>query len=77
VADDHIRPPAGVRERRGRGRGTARELIHPEPDRAFSHVHQAWCDFNDTFCASGVDTVTHLTRYQNRAASFILGRVGG
>jgi acetylxylan esterase len=47
---------------------------------AFANVYQAYCDLNDTFCASGIDTITHLTylnRYQNAAASFILGRVGG
>jgi acetylxylan esterase len=47
---------------------------------AFSSAYQAYCDLNDTFCASGIDTITHLTylnRYQNQAASFILGRVGG
>lgn len=40
----------------------------------------AWCDFNDTFCASGFSTTVHLTyldRYQNAAASFVLGRIGG
>lgn len=40
----------------------------------------AWCDFNDPFCADGVDLVTHLTylnRYQDAAASFVLGKIGG
>ena len=40
----------------------------------------AWCDFNDTFCDSGFSTAVHLTyldRYQNTAASFVLGRIGG
>jgi hypothetical protein len=41
---------------------------------------RSWCDFNDLFCASGLSTVVHLTylsRYQNTAASFVLGRIGG
>jgi acetylxylan esterase len=41
---------------------------------------RAWCDFNDTFCDSGFSTIVHLTyldRYQNAAASFVLGRIGG
>ena len=40
----------------------------------------AWCDANDTFCASGFSTQVHLTyldRYQNAAASFVLGKIGG
>ena len=40
----------------------------------------AWCDANDTFCASGISLNVHLTylnRYQNAAASFVLGKVGG
>lgn len=40
----------------------------------------AWCDFNDPYCASGFDLNTHLTylnRYQNAAASFVLGKIGG
>ncbi|TFK41828.1 carbohydrate esterase family 5 protein [Crucibulum laeve] len=41
---------------------------------------QNYCDFGDTFCDSGLSTVTHLTylsRYQNTAASFILTQIGG
>ena len=41
---------------------------------------RAWCDTGDTFCASGNSLNTHLTylnRYQNAAASFVLGRIGG
>ena len=40
----------------------------------------AWCDANDTFCAGGNSLNVHLTylnRYQNAAASFVLGKVGG
>jgi acetylxylan esterase len=40
----------------------------------------AWCDSNDTFCDSGNSTNVHLTylnRYQNAAASFVLGKIGG
>jgi acetylxylan esterase len=41
---------------------------------------RAWCDTGDTFCASGNSLNTHLTylnRYQDAAASFVLGRIGG
>lgn len=44
-----------------------------------SRIH-AWCDANDTFCASGFSTQVHLTylnRYQDAAASFVLGKIGG
>jgi acetylxylan esterase len=40
----------------------------------------AWCDANDTFCDSGNSLNVHLTylnRYQNAAASFVLGKIGG
>ena len=40
----------------------------------------AWCDANDTFCASGFSTQVHLTylnRYQTTAANFVLGKIGG
>ena len=40
----------------------------------------AWCDRNDTFCDSGTSTNVHLTylnRYQNAAANFVLGKIGG
>jgi acetylxylan esterase len=41
---------------------------------------QAYCDTNDTFCDSGNSVNVHLTylnRYQNAAASFVLGKIGG
>lgn len=41
---------------------------------------RSWCDTGDTFCASGNNLNTHLTyldRYQNDAANFVLGRIGG
>ncbi|WP_219715883.1 cutinase family protein, partial [Clostridioides difficile] len=47
---------------------------------AFASKYQAYCDANDLFCASGLDTVVHLTylsRYQSAAANFALGKVGG
>jgi acetylxylan esterase len=40
----------------------------------------AWCDANDTFCASGFSTQVHLTylnRYQTTATNFVLGKIGG
>jgi hypothetical protein len=40
----------------------------------------AWCDSNDPYCASGANLTVHLTylnRYQNAAASFVLGKIGG
>ena len=40
----------------------------------------AWCDANDPYCASGANLEVHLTylnRYQNAAASFVLGKIGG
>src|SRR3984957_14541577 len=40
----------------------------------------AWCDANDPYCASGTNLTVHLTyldRYQNAAASFVLGKIGG
>ena len=40
----------------------------------------AWCDSNDPYCASGVNLTVHLTyldRYQDAAASFVLGKIGG
>jgi acetylxylan esterase len=39
-----------------------------------------WCDSGDPFCASGGNLNVHLTylnRYQNAAASFVLGKIGG
>jgi hypothetical protein len=41
---------------------------------------RSWCDTGDPFCASGNNLNTHLTylnRYQNDAANFVLGRIGG
>jgi hypothetical protein len=46
----------------------------------FAPKINAWCDANDTFCASGFSTQVHLTyldRYQNAAAQFVLGKIGG
>jgi hypothetical protein len=40
----------------------------------------AWCDSNDPYCASGANLTVHLTylnRYQDAAASFALGKIGG
>jgi cutinase len=40
----------------------------------------AWCDSNDPYCASGNKLTVHLTyldRYQDAAASFVLGKIGG
>ena len=44
-----------------------------------SKIH-AWCDNNDEFCDSGASLNVHLTyldRYQNAAATFVLGKIGG
>lgn len=41
---------------------------------------RSFCDFDDPFCDSGVDTLVHLTyldRYQDQAAQFILQQIGG
>jgi acetylxylan esterase len=46
----------------------------------FASKIQAYCDRNDTFCDSGFSTQVHLTylnRYQNAAAQFVLGKIGG
>jgi acetylxylan esterase len=40
----------------------------------------SWCDSGDPYCASGANLNVHLTyldRYQNAAASFVLGKIGG
>lgn len=40
----------------------------------------AWCDFNDPYCAGGINLSVHLTylnRYQNAAANFVLTKIGG
>jgi hypothetical protein len=47
---------------------------------AFSPRIRSWCDTNDTFCAGGSSVQVHtsyLRRYQNDAANFVLGRIGG
>ena len=47
---------------------------------AFASKFQAYCDANDEFCSSGLSLNVHLTylnRYQNAAASFVLGKIGG
>lgn len=47
---------------------------------AFTPRIRSWCDRNDTYCASGFSTTVHLTylsRYQDAAAQFVLGRIGG
>lgn len=41
---------------------------------------QAYCDTNDEFCSSGTSLQVHLTyldRYQDDAANFVLGKIGG
>src|SRR5262249_10454623 len=46
----------------------------------YSSRISAWCDRNDPFCDSGFSTNVHLTylnRYQNTAAQFVLGKIGG
>jgi hypothetical protein len=48
--------------------------------RGFASKIQAYCDSQDEFCDSGASLQVHLTylnRYQNAAASFVLGKVGG
>lgn len=40
----------------------------------------AWCDANDTFCDGGNSLQVHnsyLSRYQNAAANFVIGKIGG
>ena len=46
----------------------------------FADRIQSYCDSGDTFCASGANTVVHLTylnRYRNDATEFVLEKVGG
>jgi hypothetical protein len=46
----------------------------------FAARTEAFCDSNDTFCDSGTSTQVHLTylnRYQDQAATFVLGKIGG
>ena len=48
--------------------------------RGFASRIQAYCDRFDTFCDSGFSTNVHLTylnRYQDAAAEFVLGKIGG
>lgn len=48
--------------------------------RGFAAKIQAYCDANDTFCDSGFSTNVHLTylnRYENAAAQFVIGKIGG
>ncbi|KAF9452243.1 carbohydrate esterase family 5 protein [Macrolepiota fuliginosa MF-IS2] len=67
-------------------RGTSlRDGLFPRlPSQQYSSTLQprieSFCDFNDPFCDSGLDTEVHLTyldRYQNQAAQFILQQIGG
>jgi acetylxylan esterase len=40
----------------------------------------AWCDANDPYCADGLNLTVHLTYldgYQDAAAEFVLGKIGG
>jgi hypothetical protein len=46
----------------------------------FAAKINAYCDTNDEFCDSGTSLNVHLTyldRYQNAAAQFVLGKIGG
>ncbi|HET9619855.1 MAG TPA: cutinase family protein [Kofleriaceae bacterium] len=46
----------------------------------FASKINAYCDANDEFCDSGLSLNVHLTyldRYQNAAAQFVLGKIGG
>ncbi|HEY0483974.1 MAG TPA: cutinase family protein [Kofleriaceae bacterium] len=46
----------------------------------FASRIEAFCDRNDTFCDGGTSTQVHLTylnRYQDAAAQFVLGKIGG
>ena len=46
----------------------------------FASRTEAFCDANDQFCDSGFSLNVHLTylnRYQNQAAQFVLGKIGG
>jgi acetylxylan esterase len=41
---------------------------------------QSYCDNGDTFCDSGLDTAVHRSytlRYNDAAAGFVLGKIGG
>ena len=46
----------------------------------FASLIAAWCDANDQFCDGGNSVQVHtsyLNRYQNAAANFVLGKIGG
>ncbi|KAG6908105.1 hypothetical protein DXG01_006143 [Tephrocybe rancida] len=46
---------------------------------SFSAKLNSFCDIGDPFCASGLDTLTHLayvTKYGSAASTFVLGRIG-
>ncbi|KAF8155602.1 cutinase [Crassisporium funariophilum] len=67
-------------------KGTARDggLFPRGSDQEYSSTLapriQNWCDDGDTFCDSGASTSVHLSylsRYEDEAADFILGRIGG
>ncbi len=48
--------------------------------KSFAPRIAAYCDANDEFCASGSSLQVHLSylnRYQDAAASFVLGKIGG
>lgn len=48
--------------------------------RGFAPLIQAYCDRFDTFCDNSFSTQVHLTyldRYQDDAAEFVLGKIGG
>ncbi|KIJ29283.1 carbohydrate esterase family 5 protein [Sphaerobolus stellatus SS14] len=67
-----------------RGTSTLNGLFPRAANQQYSSTLQprieSFCDFDDPFCASGVDVEVHLTyldRYQNTAAQFILTQIGG
>jgi acetylxylan esterase len=67
----------GTSRRNGRFPRTAAQL---QVLSGFAPKIEAFCDSNDTFCDSGFSTQVHLTylnRYQNGAAQFVLGKIGG
>ena len=68
---------AGTSTRNGRFPRSATQL---QVLSGFASRIAAWCDANDTFCASGNSTQVHLTylnRYQTTATNFVLGKIGG
>ena len=69
---------AGTSTRNGRFPRSATQLNVLNAN--YASKIRAWCDANDTFCDGGSSLNVHLTylnRYQNAAASFVLGKVGG